>query len=147
MVMQKTLVVLFAFCKEGKKLKMSCIFEIAIEDVLHFEIAIEVVLHFEIAIEDVLQARQSEWREAEEKRIASIPVIVINATLVIIIVIITVVVIIVIIAIVINIILTSMMNTIYCKLEQSTPICSTPSVPRGTCPLSLSLSPSPLSSI
>ena len=106
MVMQKTLVVLFAFCKEGKKLKMSCIFE--------------------IAIEDVLQARQSEWREAEEKRIASIPVIVINATLVIIIVII---------AIVINIILTSMMNTIYCKLEQSTPICRTPTLPRGSCPL------------
>ena len=92
MVMEKMLAVLFAFCKAGKKLEMSCIFE--------------------IAIEDVLQARQSEWREAEEKRIASIPVIVINATLVIVIVIITVVVIIVIIAIVINIILTSMMNTI-----------------------------------
>ena len=64
---------------------------------------------FEIAIEDVLQARQSEWREAEEKRIASIPVIVINATLVIIIVIITVV----INTIVINMILASMINTTY----------------------------------
>ena len=42
---------------------------------------------FEIAIEDVLQARQTEWREAEEKRIASIPVIVIITILVIIIVI------------------------------------------------------------
>ena len=69
------------FCKAGKKLNMSCIFE--------------------ITIEDVLQARQTEWREAEEKRIASIPVIVI------IIVINTIVII-----IVINMILTSMMNTI-----------------------------------
>ena len=53
---------------------------------------------FEITIEDVLQARQTEWREAEEKRIASIPVIVIIT--------------IVIITIVINLILTSMMNSI-----------------------------------
>ena len=59
---------------------------------------------FEITIEDVLQARQTEWREAEEKRIASIPVIVIITILVIIIVINTI--------IVINMILTSMMNTI-----------------------------------
>ena len=86
-----------AFLKS--QLKMSCIFE--------------------IAIEDVLQARQSEWREAEEKRIASIPVIVINATLVIIIVIITVV---------INIILTSMMKI----NANSKPPCRTPTAPRVT---------------
>ena len=43
---------------------------------------------FEIAIEDVLQARQTEWREAEEKRIASIPVIVIITIVIITIVII-----------------------------------------------------------
>ena len=57
---------------------------------------------FEITIEDVLQARQTEWREAEEKRIASIPVIVI----------ITIVINTIVIIIVINMILTSMMNTI-----------------------------------